>query len=116
MNRPTVVVELGPCRRHAEALLGTEGRESFADFIARTPYAGAIIEGTGGLRKVRWSQPGTGKRGGVRIICYAHAPESPIYLFTVYDKSSVDDRSSEQMAALRLLLDGLKAELRTRGW
>jgi len=34
------------------------------------PEAGAVIPGTGGLRKLRWGAGGKGKRGGVRVVYY----------------------------------------------
>ena len=42
-------------------------RLEFIDFIAASPDAGAVIPGSGGLRKIRWGQTGRGKRGGVRV-------------------------------------------------
>jgi mRNA-degrading endonuclease RelE of RelBE toxin-antitoxin system len=39
--------------------------------LAEAPQRGAIIPGTGGVRKLRWAQPGRGKRGGIRVIYYA---------------------------------------------
>ncbi len=38
------------------------------EHLADHPDAGDLIEGTGGVRKVRWRLPGTGKSGGVRVI------------------------------------------------
>jgi len=56
--------------RYAPGLLGKDGVEEFVDFIAANPLAGQVIPGTGGLRKIRWSRPGMGKRGGVRVIYF----------------------------------------------
>ena len=36
--------------------------------IAANPEAGAIVRGSGGVRKLRWSGSGRGKRGGIRVI------------------------------------------------
>lgn len=47
--------------------------ESYAELqiaIAERPDAGAVIARSGGLRKLRWSLPGGGKSGGVRVIYY----------------------------------------------
>ncbi|MEE8114571.1 MAG: hypothetical protein V3T23_09465 [Nitrososphaerales archaeon] len=51
------------------------------------PEAGAIIPGSGGLRKVRWGSVGKGKRGGVRVIYYWNTAEECIYILLVYGKS-----------------------------
>ncbi len=36
--------------------------------IVRDPETGDLIEGTGGVRKIRVALAGTGKRGGARVI------------------------------------------------
>ena len=45
-----------------------EERGEFAAYLAIDPTAGVVIRESGGLRKVRWARPGSGKSGGVRII------------------------------------------------
>jgi len=40
-----------------------EEREAFIDWIAENHEAGDVIPGSGGLRKVRWTRAGMGKRG-----------------------------------------------------
>ncbi len=45
------------------------------------PDAGNLIKGSGGLRKIRWSLPGTGKRGTLRIIEYWNSPDTIFMLF-----------------------------------
>jgi hypothetical protein len=50
--------------RQAADVWTDEERSAFVDFIARNPEAGDLIPETGGVRKVRWSQQGSGKRAG----------------------------------------------------
>ena len=47
----------------AERVWSDAEREEFVDFIAGNPEAGDLIPETGGVRKVRWSRAGSGKRG-----------------------------------------------------
>ncbi|NJD68098.1 MAG: transcriptional regulator [Candidatus Methylomirabilota bacterium] len=49
--------------------------------------AGAIIPGSGGIRKLRWGLAGRGKRSGMRIIYYAKVSEGVIWMLTLYAKS-----------------------------
>jgi mRNA-degrading endonuclease RelE of RelBE toxin-antitoxin system len=58
-------------------------------FLLKRPQAGAVIPGSGGVRKLRWSITGKGKRSGVRVIYYLKQAESEIWLLTIYGKSDV---------------------------
>jgi mRNA-degrading endonuclease RelE of RelBE toxin-antitoxin system len=51
-------------------LLDDESYGEFQEYLAENPVAGDVIQGTNGLRKVRWGASGRGKRGGVRVIYY----------------------------------------------
>ena len=64
------------------------------------PSAGALIKGSGGLRKIRWSVRGEGKRGGLRIIYYWDPPET-IFLLFPYKKSEQEDLTPAQLKALK---------------
>ena len=55
--------------------------------LAKDPERGSVIPGTGGVRKVRWGQPGRGKRGGVRVIYYVRDRKGVIWMLTIYGKS-----------------------------
>ena len=68
------------------------------------PEAGAIIPGSGGLRKVRWGSAGKGKRGGLRVIYYWNKAEECIYMLLVYGKSRQVDLTKEQLRTLRKLV------------
>ena len=64
-----------------------EERAEFASFIALNPDAGAVIRGSGGVRKVRWSREGTGKSGGVRIVYLTRNEAGEVFLLTLYAKA-----------------------------
>jgi mRNA-degrading endonuclease RelE of RelBE toxin-antitoxin system len=70
--------------------------------LSALPESGSVIPGSGGLRKLRWKGPGSGKRGGVRVI-YLWIPEIfIIYLFMVYPKSEIDSISAKALKLIRL--------------
>lgn len=73
------------------------------------PEAGDLIRGSGGLRKIRWSIPGGGKRGGLRIIYYWDVSEDILYMLLPYKKSKQEDLTPEQLKILRRLVkEGLQ--------
>jgi hypothetical protein len=89
--------------RQAEKVWTEAEREEFVSYIARNPDAGDLIPETGGVRKVRWSREGAGKRGGVRVIYfYAHLAQ-PLYLLMVYAKSRKKNLSAEEKRNVRSL-------------
>lgn len=68
------------------------------------PDAGALIVGSGGLRKIRWSLPERGKRGGSRMIYYYWVVKNRIYLLYAYSKSAKGDLTREQIKILAGLI------------
>jgi mRNA-degrading endonuclease RelE of RelBE toxin-antitoxin system len=87
--------------RQAERVWSDEERETFIDFIAKYPDSGDIIPGTGGVRKVRWSKQGSGKRGGTRVIYFFYDQDAPLYLLMVYTKGAREDISPEAKKLVR---------------
>ena len=81
--------------------------------LMQSPNAGAPIEGTGGLRKLRFAdvRRGKGKRGGLRVIYFCWEAGFEFWLYTLYDKDERDDLSPQQRKALKAML---KAELEAR--
>jgi hypothetical protein len=51
-------------------LLDDQDYQSLQLALLYRPERGAVIRGSGGLRKVRWPLPGQGKRGGLRVIYF----------------------------------------------
>lgn len=80
----------------------------YADFqrkLAEHPEMGDLIEGTGGLRKVRVPVAGRGKRGGARVIYYHFTSASQIAMLTIYAKNEQDDLSPAQREILRRIIE-----------
>ncbi len=73
--------------RRAEKLLSDEERKDVLNYLAEHPKAGDLMEGTGGVRKLRWSRGSQGKSGGVRVIYYFHSESIPLYLLTLFAKN-----------------------------
>lgn len=68
------------------------------------PNLGAVIPGSGGIRKVRWAASGRGKRGGARVIYDWHRPDDRIYMLFAYPKNEQDDLTQEQAKILGRLV------------
>jgi hypothetical protein len=54
------------------------------------PEAGDVVRGSGGIRKLRWSRPGMGKRGGLRVIYFVRFEPNEFWMLTMYSKSKKD--------------------------
>ena len=94
-------IELQGFSKRLQVLLPDGEFRVFQEILINDPEAGDTISGTGGFRKIRWSRPGTGKRGGVRVIYYNVTIKGRIYLALIYPKSEQDELSQEQKKMLR---------------
>jgi RelE toxin of RelE / RelB toxin-antitoxin system len=80
-------------------------RAGFASFIAANPDAGAVIRGSGGVRKVRWAREGTGKSGGIRVVYLTRNEAGEVYLLTLYAKSKSENISLAVLKEIRSALE-----------
>ena len=62
------VAELPEYIHTANKLLTEFERQDIIRYLAEHPKSGDLMEGTGGVRKLRWGRGGQGKSGGVRVI------------------------------------------------
>lgn len=85
--------------------MSEEEISALVDVLAYNPEAGALIRGTGGLRKLRMATRGRGKRGGGRVIYYYHSEAMPLYLLLAYSKSERDDMTPAQRKALMAVVE-----------
>ncbi len=108
-----VFVELPAFARNRADYLDDDGFKKLQDRLLKNPEAGEMIEGTGGLRKVRHGDPrrGKGTRGGLRVIYYWWTGGPQFCLFTLYDKDELENLTPQQKATLKQLL---KNELEAR--
>ena len=67
---------------------------------------GDLIPGGGGIRKVRWNLPDTGKKGGIRVIYYWAVSRDQIYLLLLYKKTVKENIDPDQLEILRQLVKG----------
>ena len=98
--------------RQAKEVWSEAEHQEFVLHIAGNPETGDVIPDTGGVRKVRWSRAGSGKRGGVRVIYFYHDRERPLYLLMVYAKGRKDDLDSDEKRAVRELAALIKGKQR----
>lgn len=71
------------------------------------PEAGKIIQGSGGLRKMRWNLQGGGKRGGLRLIYYWDKLNEKIYMLLIYQKNKQEDLTPSQLKIIKNLIKEL---------
>lgn len=109
----SLFVELPSFARYRADYLDDEGFRSLQNDLMKNPSAGEVIEGTGGLRKMRHADPrrGKGKRGGLRVIYFWWEAGRQFWLFTLYDKDEMEDLSTKERKALKEML---KQELEAR--
>ena len=69
--------------------------------IAADPEAGDVVTGSGGVRKVRWSRQGSGKRGGVRVIDCNRLTRGEIWLLLIYAKGARENIPAQVLEAIK---------------
>ena len=99
------IAEVPEYIRRSEKLLTEEERRDIVDYLAANPKAGDILEGTGGVRKLRWGRQGRGKSGGVRVIYYVHSELTPLYLLTLFAKNERANLTKAERNELAGLVD-----------
>jgi hypothetical protein len=99
------VAELPEYSRCADKLLSFEERRDVVNYLAEHPLAGDLMEGTGGIRKLRWGRGGQGKSGGVRVIYYFHSEAIPLYLITLFGKNEQSNLSKAERNELGDLVE-----------
>jgi hypothetical protein len=83
------------------ALLSDEEYAALQQHLVAMPNAGDVIAGTGGLRKIRWTIAGRGKRGGTRVIYYHVVAQVQIRMILIYRKGIKDDLTPKEKTVLR---------------
>lgn len=103
-----IFVELSPFVAFRTEHWNDEEFRRLQNFLLASPDAGDVIPGGSGLRKLRWSVQGRGKRGGARVLYYRHVPGDRIYLIYAYVKNEQSDLTREQIKLLSQLMKDIK--------
>jgi hypothetical protein len=97
-------------KRWKEIGLGDDELIKLQVMLLKDPESGPVMEGTGGIRKVRFPVANKGKSGSVRV-CYTDFAEyEVIYLITAFEKSDKENLTSEEKIVLKKLVKSLKDE------
>ena len=81
------VIELPEFIKRADKILSGKEIDELLYYLSSNPKAGILMQGTGGVRKLRWASKGKGKSGGSRIIYFFYNESTPLFLLTIFDKS-----------------------------
>lgn len=110
-------VEAPAFSRYREDYLDDDGFAELQRSIGANPEVGDLIQGAGGIRKMRWKDPrrGKGKRGGLRVIYYCFLADEEIWFLTLYDKDEASDLTKSEREQLRRALEEERAARRARG-
>ena len=87
-------------------LLSDEEYASLQNALIANPESGSLIVGSGGVRKLRWSARGRGKRGGVRVVYYARFREGVIWMLTIYAKNVAENIPAGVLRKIKEEIDG----------
>jgi len=102
------VLQLPKFKAEATELIGAEGVEALAAYLADHPDAGDVIPGAGGVRKLRWAAKGKGKRGGARIVYVYVVIAARVFLIRCYAKNVKSDLTANEKKQLRQIAANLK--------
>ena len=102
-DAPMTVIETQSFLRTAKALVSDEERMDLIAYLAENPTAGDIMEGTGGVRKVRWARRGGGKSGGLRVIYYYYSEVIPLFALAMFEKSAKANLSAAEKNEMKKL-------------
>lgn len=106
------VVETNEYRAKAKKLMNEREQNNAINFIANNAEKGDLIEGTGGVRKIRIAIGSRGKSGGVRIIYYYHNKQNPVLLFAVFGKNEKANLTKQEKNELYTIIQAIKKEMK----
>jgi len=110
-----VFIESRPFTRRLEELAGAAALEVLGQIqgdLLVTPERGSLLQGLGGVRKARSSNParGKGKRGGYRYFFLYLKHKEHVHLLLLLDKDEQEDLTNEERKALRKIVEAIKQE------
>lgn len=98
------IVELPEFSHKSKGLLGEDESKALINYLAANPRAGVLMQGTGGIRKLRWARGGRGKSAGVRIVYYYHSDRIPLFLLSIFAKNEKQNLTVSERSQLAELV------------
>ena len=100
-------IESAAFARACPVYLDDDEYAELQQFMMQNPAAGQVVPGSGGVRKLRWSRPGMGKRGGLRVIHFVRYKPNEFWMLTIYAKAKRNDVPAH---ILKQLLEAFRNE------
>ena len=100
--------EIGKFLKRIAGRITDEEYAELQFYLCENPDQGDLIQGSGGLRKIRWHVGGKGKSGGVRVIYYWAVEREKILMLDIYRKNEKGDLTKSEIAVLRKRLEDWK--------
>jgi len=102
-------IETSIFTRQITELVTDESYKSLQAALMLRPETGNLVQGGGGIRKLRWGAKTAGKRGGIRVIYYYKNQRNQIFFLLAFPKSVQEDLSQAQKNVLcKLVKEELK--------
>jgi hypothetical protein len=100
-------IEAPAFTRYVSEYLADDEYRQLQSHLANNPDLGDLMPGTGGLRKLRWTDPrrGKGRRGGLRVIYYYFLEDQQIWLMTLYSKNEASDLTPAEKKAFKSAIE-----------
>jgi len=93
-------------RRLVQEYLSDDEYAKLQQALLTDPEAGAVIPGSGGIRKLRWGVAGRGKRAGIRVIYFLRTRQGQIWMLTLYAKNVAENIPTHVLKQIKDEIDG----------
>lgn len=91
--------------RLVQEYLSDDEYSALQQALLQDPEAGAVVPGSGGVRKLRWGMAGRGKRGGLRVIYFLRTRQGQIWMLTIYPKNVAENIPANLLRQIKEEID-----------
>jgi len=98
-------------KKWKDAGLDDDDLRLFEIFLLENPAAGKIMEGTGGLRKVRWALPSAGKSGGIRALYIDFLMVEKIIAIDLFSKDEKENLTKSERNNIKKVVKSIGEEI-----